>query len=112
MPQIGASAPASGVGLFLFGPVHLLSPMSDLREKDSRMDCPLFSFLCPHHRYAGGLAARVDFERERVKGAVLHPPVPQSDDKRAHTMDHRSPTGEQQACPFGRARHEWLFASV
>ena len=112
MPQIGASASASGVGLLLFGPMHLLSPMADLREQDSRVDFSLLSFLYPGQRHAAGPAARIDFERQRLQRAVLHAPVPQSDDKGAHAMDHRSPMCKQEASPFGRARHEWLFVSV
>ncbi len=112
MPQIGASASASGVGLFPFGPMHRLSPMADLREEDSRVDFSLLSFFYPGQRHAAGPAARIDFERQRLQHAVLHAPVPQSDDKGAHAMDHRSPMCEQEACPFGRARHERLFVSV
>src|SRR5260221_330693 len=112
MPPIGDSAWATGVAFSLFGPTPSLSPMAALREQHSSVDFSLFSFLYPGQRHAAGPAARIDFERQRLQRAVLHAPVPQSDDKGVHTMDHRSPMCKQEACPFGRARHEWLFVSV
>ena len=55
--------------------------MAHLREQDSRVDFSLLSFLYPGQRHAAGPAARIDFERQRLQRAVLHAPVPQSDDK-------------------------------
>jgi hypothetical protein len=61
--------------------------------------------LDPAQRKSGGLASRVEGQTQRVKDAVLNPPVAESDRERIALMNTRTARLEQLARPFLAARH-------
>ncbi len=110
--QVGAATAAAIARALEHGLVHFRSPVAHLTEMQRVMERALCRCLLPRNGHARGLAARIDLERHRLQRALFDPTILEPDHERAQPMHHRPPTREQQARPFGRARHEWLLVSV
>jgi hypothetical protein len=110
--QVGAATAAAIDRALEHGLMHGHSPMAHLTEMQRVMERALSCCLLPGNGHARGLAARIDLKRHRLQRALFDPTILEPDHERVQPMHHRPPTREQQARPFGRARHEWLLVSV
>jgi hypothetical protein len=92
--------------------VYLLAPMGEVGKNQRVMHFPLASLLYPDEGHPTGLGAWVKFEGHILYPALHSAPVLESDDEGHAPVNHRSLVGEQEACPFLRAGHEWLVVLI
>jgi hypothetical protein len=74
--------------------MYLLAPMMYLGEMQGVMHLSGWRLFDPCQGYAGGFAARVDFQCQRLERTLLYYPILESNDKRVLPMDHRASARE------------------
>jgi len=112
MAELGrASAPAClALGNFVL--MHLLAAMVQLRQENRVMNFSLAGLLHAHQGEARRFATRIELEFALLPHPVFRASISQPDHERLDAMDDGSSTRQQEACPFRRTGHQWLFLFV
>src|SRR6266568_4975495 len=92
--------------------MYLLASMMQLGEVQGVMHLSCWRLLHPRQGYAGGSAARIDFQCQRLEPTLLHYTILEANHKGVPPVDHGASAREQQARLFRSTRHQWLFAFV